>query len=110
SSEIFRLHVVVEPEMPAGPKQKDLFDFLFQTRRLLAEKVDSQRALTCVCDARVDGHHRILARLNRPVELSKIHKNIALKSAIPDRKSVVWGKRLACVDCRVMKIEQSMHS
>src|SRR5207249_2921804 len=91
SSEIFRLHVVVEPEMPAGPKQKDLFDFLFQTRRLLAEKVDSQRALTCVCDARVDGHHRILARLNRPVELSKIHKNIALKSAIPDTRRAGWA-------------------
>src|SRR5881396_3657470 len=48
SSEIFRLHVVVEPEMPAGPKQKDLFDFVFQTRCFMAEKVDSQRALTCV--------------------------------------------------------------
>src|SRR5438128_4205257 len=37
--EVLRPHVVVEPEMPAGPEQKVLFDFLFQTRCFMAEQV-----------------------------------------------------------------------
>src|SRR5207244_1537242 len=69
-------------------KQKDLFDFVFQTGRLMAEKIDSQRAFACVCDAGVDRHPRITARLDRPVKLGKIDENINLKSAVANR---VWS-------------------
>src|SRR5262249_38126530 len=68
-------------------KEKNVPDLVNQARGFVAEEIDSQRAFAVACHLPVDRDHRIVARLDRPVELRKVHQNIGLESAVPDSLS-----------------------